>query len=154
MTVQFEKALESDCELIIELNNKAYHSDFIRYGECPGYNVPVEQMRTSLLESETQKFIVYANQLPIGVISVKKIAEQSYFLGNLCIIPEYQSKGYGKQAIDFVLSHFTDLKELSLVTPADKVENIYFYTKKCGFLVTGTIQEGNVTLADIIYKKA
>lgn len=37
MNIRFVKAEIKDCELLIELNNKTYYDDYIRYGECPGY---------------------------------------------------------------------------------------------------------------------
>lgn len=36
------------------------------------------------------------------------------------------------------MEHYVDLRELSLITPADKLENVNFYTKKCGFNIIGT----------------
>lgn len=68
-------------------------------------------------------------------------------MGNLCIITEYQHKGIGKLTMEFVLEHYVDLRELSLITPADKLENVNFYTKKCGFNIVGTEMDGNVEVA-------
>lgn len=67
-------------------------------------------------------------------------------LGCLCVIPEYQGKGIGSRAIEFMLDYYTDWSKITLVTPADKEENINFYTKKCGFKVDGTEMDGNVKL--------
>lgn len=46
--------------------------------------------------------------------------------------------------MEFVLEHYVDLRELSLITPTDKLENVNFYTKKCGFNIVGTEIDGNV----------
>ncbi|MDO5517654.1 MAG: GNAT family N-acetyltransferase [Clostridium sp.] len=153
MNITYKKASLDDCELLIEINNKAYHDDYIRYGECPGYNVPIENMRSSLKNREIEKHIIYADDIPVGVTSVHNKGNNKYYLGNLCVIPEYQHKGIGKATIDFVLEHYTDLKELTLVTPADKIENVNFYTKKCNFMITGEEMDGSVKVARFDYKR-
>ena len=50
-----------------------------------------------------------------------------YEVGCLCVIPEYQGKGIGTQAIRFVKSIYEDWERLTLVTPIDKKENVKFY---------------------------
>lgn len=152
MKIGFKKAVKEDCEILIEINNKAYYSDYMSYGECPGYNVSIEKMRISLENENIIKHIVYVDNMPVGVVSLHKQDKGKYYLGNLCIIPEYQHKGIGKLTIEFVLNHYADLRELSLITPADKVENIKFYTEKCGFNIIGTEMDGNVKVARLEYK--
>lgn len=67
-----------------------------------------------------------------------------YYLGCLCIIPAYQGLGIGTQAFRYMLSICPDWKQITLVTPSDKEQNIKFYTEKCGFSVTGREMDGNV----------
>lgn len=147
MNIRFKKAVKEDCELLIEINNKAYYADYIRYGECPGYNISIEKMKKSLENQKIEKHIVYLDNMPVGAVSVHNQGEKKYYLGNLCIIPEYQNKGIGKLTIEFVLEYYVDLRELSLITPADKLENVNFYSKKCGFNIIGTEMDGNVEVA-------
>lgn len=49
----------------------------------------------------------------------------------------------GTGAIKFMLD-YPDWNKITLITPADKEENIIFYTKKCGFKIDGTEMDGNV----------
>lgn len=151
MDINFVKAEKKDCKLLIEINNKAYYDDYIKYGECPGYNIPIEKMAKSLDDENIEKHIFYVDNKPVGFTSIVKKEENKYYLGNLAIIPEYQRKGIGKSAINFILNKYLDMKELFLITPADKVENINFYTKKCGFKIIGTEMDGNVKVAMINY---
>lgn len=48
MNIRFKKAVKEDCELLIEINNKAYYADYIRYGECPGYNIGIKKWKNPL----------------------------------------------------------------------------------------------------------
>lgn len=110
-------------------------------------------MLSSIENKEIEKHTVYADNVPVGVISIHNEGRGKYYLGNLCVIPEYQHKGIGKQAIDFILKHYTDLIELTLVTPKDKVENVNFYTKKCGFNIIGTKMDGNIEVLRFEFKR-
>ena len=65
----------------------------------------------------------------------------------LCVIPEYQGKGIGTQAIQFIKTLHADLEKLTLVTPGDKIENVKFYTEKCGFQIVSAETDDNVELA-------
>lgn len=153
MKLIFKKASMDDCGLLIDINNKAYYDDYLRYGECPGYNVSIETMKESTENKDIEKHIIYADNIPVGAVSVRNLGNNKYYLGNLCIIPEYQHKGIGKSAIDFVLKTYTDLKELTLITPADKNENVNFYTRKCKFTITGEEMDGNVKVCRFEYKR-
>ena len=51
---------------------------------------------------------------------VIKLENRVYEVGCLCVLPEYQGKGIGTQAIRFVKTFYEDWKRITLVTPADK----------------------------------
>ena len=46
-----------------------------------------------------------------------------------------------------------DWKQLTLVTPIDKKENVKFYTEKCGFHIESTERDGDVTLARFVLER-
>ena len=68
----------------------------------------------------------------------------------LCIVPAYQGKGIGTQAICFIKTQIKDWRKLTLVTPISKKQNVKFYTEKCGFHIESTEMDGNVKLARFI----
>ena len=37
MKIEFRQADVTDAELLIEIYNALFYSDYIKYGECPGY---------------------------------------------------------------------------------------------------------------------
>lgn len=73
-----------------------------------------------------------------------------YEVGCLCVVPEFQGKGIGTQAIRFVTSHYRDWDRITLVTPIDKKENVKFYTEKCGFNIVSMEMDGNVKVARFV----
>lgn len=96
------------------------------------------------------KFIILFNNKPVGCVSYKQVETRIYEVGCLCVVPEYQGKGIGTQAIKFVTSYFEDWDKITLITPTDKKENVKFYTEKCGFeIVSGEI-DGNVKVTRFV----
>ena len=51
MKVEFRKANIEDAEVLIEIYNAAFYSDYLKYGECPGYGKTKEMMEKSIINS-------------------------------------------------------------------------------------------------------
>ena len=151
MKIEYRKADIADAELLIEIYNSAFYSDYIKYGECPAYGKTKEMMEKSIIDYP--KFIILYNSKPVGCISCKQVEEGIYEVGCLCVVPEYQGKGIGTQALQFVKSHYEDWDIFTLITPIDKEENVKFYTEKCGFDIVSTEMDGNVKVARFVYEK-
>ena len=142
MEVTYRKAVKDDADLLIEIYNSSFYDDYVFYGECPAYGQTKEQMEQSF--EDFTKYIILSDDIPIGALSFKNEEEGCYYLGCLCVIPEYQGKGIGTKTFQYMLSVCPDWKEITLVTPADKKQNVRFYTKKCGFKIGETVMDGNV----------
>ena len=151
MKIEYRKADIADAELLIEIYNSAFYSDYIKYGECPAYGKTKEMMEKSIINYP--KFIIFCNDKSVGCISCKQVEEGIYEVGCLCVIPEFQGKGIGTQAIQFVKSHYEDWDKFTLITPIDKEENVKFYTEKCGFDIVSAEMDGNVKVARFVLER-
>lgn len=151
MTIEFRKATSEDADILIDIYNASFYGDYLRYGTCPGYGISKEMMRGSI--RRYPKHIILCDNSPVGCVSCKKLEAGVYEIGCLCIIPEFQEMGIGTQAIRFVKTMHKDWEKLTLVTPADKIENVRFYTEKCGFKIASTETDNNVELARFILER-
>lgn len=151
MNISYRKAKKEDADLLIQIYNAAFYDDYIRYGECPAYGRTRERMENSL--EKYPKDIIYCDDNAVGVIAVEDQGKGVYYLGCLCIIPQYQGKGIGSLALEFMLDKYSDWKKISLITPVDKEENVNFYTKKFAFKIDGSQMDGNVRLAHFIMER-
>lgn len=151
MKIQYRKADIHDAELLIDLYNKAFYADYLRFGECPAYGRTIDRMIESIHKAE--KHIIYADQIPAGVISLENKGDGNYYIGCLGIIPEYQHRGIGTGAVKFALDHYKDWRTITLRTPSDKTENVNFYTQKCGFDIIGSEMDGKVKLFNFLLKR-
>ncbi|MDE5592864.1 MAG: GNAT family N-acetyltransferase [Clostridiales bacterium] len=151
MVLTYRKASKSDADLLINIYNLSFYEDYINYGECPAYGKTKEQMELSILEFS--KYIILKDDIPVGAISFKNKGNGNYYLGCLCIIPTYQRMGIGSNALQYMLSICPEWKQITLVTPSDKEQNIKFYTEKCGFNIIGKEMDGNVEIAKFILER-
>lgn len=151
MSLNYIRAKKEDADMLVEIYNTSFYDDYIKYGECPAYGNTRASMEKSI--EKFPKLIIYSDEIPIGVVSIQNKGNGEYYLGCLCVIPKYQGKGIGTQAVKFMLNYYDDWNKITLVTPADKEENVNFYTKKCGFRIDGTEMDGNVKLVHLIMER-
>lgn len=85
--IAFRKAELTDAELLTDIYNAAFYSDYIRYGECPAYGKTVETMRKSI--TDIPKFLILCGERPVGCISCRVLQPGEYEVGCLCVIPEF-----------------------------------------------------------------
>ena len=151
MDIAFRKAETADAELLTGIYNASFYADYIRYGECPAYGKTREMMEQSIIDFP--KFLILYDGRPVGCISCREVESGVYEVGCLCVIPEFQGKGIGTSAMEFVKSFYRDWNRFTLVTPADKSENVRFYTEKCGFDIQGFEMDGNVKVVRLVLKR-
>lgn len=152
MELNYVQARKEDALLLISLYNSSFLADYKRYGECPGYGKTKEQMEKSI--EKTPKEIIVCSGKPVGALSVEHKGNGEYYLGCLCVIPQYQGKGIGTEAVKHILYSHSDWKKITLITPADKEENVRFYTEKCGFRAGDTEVDGNVTVVKLYRERS
>ena len=102
---------------------------------------------------EYPKFLIICDGMSVGCVSCKDTGNGIYEIGCLCVVPEFQGKGIGTAAMEFVKTYYSDWKRFTLVTPADKTENVRFYTEKCGFDITSVETHGNVKVARFVLER-
>ncbi len=151
MKIDFRKAEISDAERLVEIYNSSFYADFIKYGECPAYGRSKEMMEKSIIDYP--KFLIMNDGKAVGCISCKEIEKGNFEVGCLCVIPEFQGRGIGIAAMEFAKSYYKDWKKFTLVTPADKSQNVKFYTEKCGFKIQGSEMDGDVKVFRFVLEK-
>ncbi len=127
MRVKFEHACQNDAEKLVDIQNRCFYEDYIEYGECPGYNIEVGKMKENILNSLVYK-ILFNDQI-IGDIIVRELGNGKYYLGGICVLPEFHNLGIGKKAIQYIEKENNDAKMWELETPSNRYKNHYFYSK-------------------------
>ncbi len=151
MEIEYRKAALADAELLVNIYDSAFYSDYIRFGECPAYGKSKAAMEKSI--SEYPKLIILYDRELAGCVSCKKISDGIYEIGCLCVVPKFQGKGIGTQAVKHITSLYKDAEKFTLITPIEKKENVKFYTEKCGFKIVSTETDGSVKVARFVLEK-
>ena len=144
MEIEYRQAVIDDAELLVNIYNASFYDDYVRYGSCPGYGQTKEMMEESI--SKYLKHIILCDNEPVGCVSCIKLENGLYEVGCLCVIPEYQGKGIGTQAIRFIKTFYEDWERINLVKQIEKKEYMKLYTEKCGFRIESNERDGNVEL--------
>ena len=147
MRLTFRPAVPGDAALLVRLYDAAFHADYVRYGQCPGYGRSVSDMLGSL--ARTRKQLLLLDGEPVGVLSYNYEGEGLIYLGCLCVVPEHQGKGLGTRAFARLLALCPDWRRIRLITPADKTENLRFYTEKCGMTPGAVARDGVVDVVEL-----
>lgn len=144
MNIVIEKACEEDAFKLVENRNKSFYDDFIKFGECPGYNTTVDAMKQRIQDAHL--FKIEVDSKIIGDISIRNREEDVFWIGCLEIIPEYQNKGIGSKVLSYILGQFPQAQRWGLETPVQDYRNCCFY-EKMGFVkVDDKIQSDKLTL--------
>jgi len=151
MDIQYKEAKPEESKLLIQIYNQAFYQDFLRFGECPAYGHDIKQMEDSI--RRYPKNIIYCDDRPVGCISMEDRGNGNYYIGCLCLIPEYQGKGIGSYTISYLDVLVPDWRTITLHTPSQKEENVSFYIQKCGFKINGEKMDGNVHVYSFFKKR-
>ncbi|MCQ2467885.1 MAG: GNAT family N-acetyltransferase [Clostridia bacterium] len=144
MELIYKQAEKKDAETLVDIYNSAFYDDYVKYGECPAYGRTIENMEKSI--EDFPKIIAYDQQIAVGVISYQNNGNGEYYIGCLGVKKEYQGQGIGTALMKYFMSECSDWREMTLVTPKDKEENIRFYTERFGFEITGEENDGTVVV--------
>lgn len=148
MNIEFVRATADDVAQLIEVQNLSFYADYVKYGECPGYRHSTESM-TNIIQNKIVYKICCDGQT-VGDIIVKDNGAGNYFLGCLCVVPDYENRGIGQVAMRFLETEFPNARVWTLETPADKCRNHYFY-KKMGYQIIKEYMDGSVKI--VLFEK-
>ena len=145
MALEMKQATDYDVDTMINISNEAFYEDYVTYGEYPGYN----RTRESMLQTihETDAYIFYNGKIPVATVTVRERENACYYIGTLCVIPEYQHKGIGRLALQKVREMYPQAKTFTLKTPADKIRNIEFYERQ-GYKIVSENMDGHVKIVN------
>lgn len=79
------------------------------------------------------------NEDVIGYTAVEKLSDSKYEIIGIAVLPEYQGKGIGSQAMQYIFEEYPDV-EFRLVTDPRNISAIKFYYKH-GFLITDYLKD-------------
>jgi GNAT superfamily N-acetyltransferase len=142
--IRFEKARSSDANDLARISERAFHSDIHcgapAPGGPPGYNLAAWQARMMRLADYFK--IVVEDQIVGGLVVLRK-GPRRYELGRIFVDPDWQNRGVGTQAIEFLWEAYPLAKCWTLGTPAWNRRTRHFY-RTVGFVEVGGDGRGGI----------
>ncbi len=131
MALKFKKALISDLGIILEIEKSASGSKL--------YSPILDEKEAKDYLKSSKIFLIYLEDIPIGSISYEVKDKDHAYIDGLVIKPEYQGKGFGTEAIEWILKLLEGYQKISLVTHPENSNAIKIY-EKYGFKKTHVIE--------------
>lgn len=155
MEVTLEKGIESDAELILDIQVKAFLPLLDKYKdfETNPANETIERVVKRINNPLGGFYKILLNNVPVGAICVFwKENGMEFWISPMFILPEYQGKGIAQKAIVFIMEMFPQATSWELATILEEKRNCYLY-EKMGFVQTGLQKELNEKATLVFYKK-
>lgn len=99
-----------------------------------GRNRSKNRFKESMEKTFDRTYIIMFNDEKIGFYQGQLVNERTYYIENICIIPEYQGKGIGTEILKSVLNEYSDKNIEIQYFKQNPVGNLY---KKLGFKSNG-----------------
>ncbi len=132
--IQFLLAEESDAEILRDIQIQSFSIDVDICGDGPpGFDSIALQLK-SIREYIYYKII--SDSLIIGGFYILNLGYGKYELIRLFISPQYQHKGIGGLALQFIETLFEDIRIIELEAADFREDNHLFYTNR-GYVKIG-----------------
>jgi SAM-dependent methyltransferase/GNAT superfamily N-acetyltransferase len=142
MAIEISKATYDDAEKIAILTRLAYQGECDQYGltnKFPNYPT-TESVREDIDTYEYYK-VLYNKSLVGGIYLV--IKDNTVTIEDLCIHPDYQSKGIGTYVMNYLEKLLKNYSTWLLVTPVYSIGNQRLY-ERLGYNKTGCCVEDGI----------
>ena len=125
---------DNDYEFVYEVKKNAY-KEYVE--QCWGKWDDIDQknrFKESMEKTFDRTYIIMFNNERIGFYQGQLVNDRTYFIENICIIPEYQGKGIGTEILKSVLNKYSDKNIEIQYFKQNPVGKLY---KRLGFVPNG-----------------
>lgn len=153
--IRLVKATKLDAELLHRLQIEAFMPLYKKYHDDD--TNPAKESKERILQKveDTDFFIIYHGEEPVGGIRVKEDYEEEKvkWISPLFIVPQWQNKGFAQEAIRMVFERYKRTDTWRLATIKQEIGNCYLY-EKLGFERDGFEQIVNEKMTLVGYCKS
>ena len=127
-TLRLLPATPADFDILRDIGHQAFEEDKLAYGQGPDIYENPDFLRPLLAEDGVVRKLM-AGDTPIGLTVTFMRTPTSCWLGCLCLLPTWQGRGLGGQALRLLEAAYPDVCQWALDTPAANPRNRHFYEK-------------------------
>lgn len=154
LMIRYEEFTEADIPELTKVMRRAFDDDAQKHldeerGGPPGYDNGDFFRKWLFGYDESIGYKIMADGKAIGAFIVWIFDHGKNSLGNIFVDPDFQDKGIGTQAWQFIEATYPQAKSWRLDTPSWATKNHHFYEKKCGFSKIDTKDELFIYYKDV-----
>lgn len=129
MEIKFRKATKKDAASILfmekSVSSKTYHA-----------YTNIDDITSNYLRKGNAFLILDEKDNPVGFISYEMKGTSLAYINDLTVLSEYQNKGIGSKAMEFIMERLKDVERIELVTHPKNNPAVRLYLK-FGFEIEG-----------------
>ena len=151
--VSLRKAEYSDCPLLLRIQVRSFIELLQRYEDYESSPAAenLDRIQQRFVQSFTDYYLIMLKDEPIGMLRVCDFGENCR-LSPICILQEYQGKGYAQEAIAQMEQLYPNAKKWELDTIAQEEKLCYLY-EKMGYRKTGREEHIKEGMDLVFYEK-
>lgn len=158
MELTFETITEQDVPALTDVMTRAFDHDTLTYlgrekGGPEGYDNGDFFRKWLFPRKESHGYKILLDGRIVGGFIVGIFPGRNNALGTIFVDPDYQKRGIGTRAWQFVEATYPETKSWTLGTPSYSVGNHHFYEHKCGFTKIKEVETDEHPGTSFIYKK-
>ena len=128
MAIQLRKATEEDLRKILYIQVKSFAQLLLKYEDFDSSPAAegMEDIRQRFRQPFTDYYLITLDEQEIGMLRVCDFGENCR-LSPLCILPEYQGKGYAQQAMTLMEDLYPKARlwQLDTIAQEEKLRHLY-----------------------------
>lgn len=154
MNVSLIKADFSDCPLIAEIQQISFakllqkYKDYDTNPACEDLN----KIQKKFHQTFTEYYLIKVGKSIVGIVRIVSVDNNTKRISPICILPEYQNKGYAKQAMLCAENMFlqTHIWFIDTIKQENKLCDFY---EKLGYIRTGREETLHENMTIVFFKK-
>lgn len=128
MPIQLKKATEEDLRQILYIQVKSFAQLLLKYEDFESSPAAegMDDIRQRFRQPFTDYYLIMLDDLQIGMLRVCDFGENCR-LSPLCILPEFQGKGYAQQAMAIMEDLYPKARlwQLDTIAQEEKLRHLY-----------------------------
>lgn len=112
----------------------------------------IYMVKEKMDRANTTAYIFKLNDVNVGWVRVTELAEVTYKISALCVLPEYQNRGIAQEALKQIESHYPKAQKWILDTILQEKGSCHLY-EKLGYKKVGDLIPINERMTLVSYEK-
>lgn len=132
--IKLIKYTDEDYSFVYAVKKDAYKKYVEEYYGEWNENEQINYFNNFILLVKNNAYIILCDDKKIGFYNGVVLDNENYEIGNICIIPEYQSKGIGTKLLEDIIEKYKKQNIKIQYFKSNPVEKLY---KRLGFVKNG-----------------